>query len=310
MITTITLNPCIDRTVMLPAVSPGEINLVEKSRSDIGGKGINLAVALTQLGLPVTCGGISFKGNNTQLYDSLDRLGIPYDFVVAPGDMRMNIKIVETSGNKMTELNSTGEHVSKKILDEFLGKLTHLGSNCDIVSLCGRLPNGAGTDYYKLCIEALSCYPVRVIVDAEGEPLKQAIQAKPYMIKPNAYELGTIFGREVHTVDEAAMLSRKIVDQGVEIVCCSLGDQGAIIAEKDSVWYAPALKIEPKGFQGAGDSMIAGICKAITEELPTKEMLRYGTAAAAASLIREGTLLCQKPDFESFLMDVEVIELI
>jgi len=293
---------------MLPAVSPGEINLVEKSRCDIGGKGINVAVALTGLGLKVTCGGISFKGNNTQLYDSLDKLGIPYDFVVAPGDMRMNIKIVETTKSEMTELNSTGEPVSKKILDEFLKKLTYLGKSCEIVTLCGRLPKGAGTDYYKLCIEALSDYPVKVIVDAEGEVLKQAIQAKPYMIKPNAYELGTIFSREVHTTKEASKLSRKIVDEGVEIVCCTLGESGAVIVDKDSEWYAPALSIEPKGFQGAGDSMIAGICKAITEGKPVREMLRYGTAAAAASLIREGTLLCQKPDFERFLKDVEIIE--
>jgi len=308
MITTITLNPCIDRTVMLPAVSLGGINLVEKSRSDIGGKGINVAVALTGLGVKVTCGGISFEGNNKQLYDGLDKLGIPYDFVVAPGEMRMNIKIVETSKTEMTELNSIGEPVSKKILDGFLNKLTHLGTTSDILILSGRLPNGAKADYYKLCIEALSDHPVKVIVDAEGETLKQAIHAKPYMIKPNAYELGTIFGREVHTTKEAAKLSREIVAQGVEIVCCTLGEQGAVIVDKDSVWYAPALKIKPKGFQGAGDSMIAGICVAITKGLQTREMLRYGTAAAAASLIREGTQLCQKPDFEKFLKDVKITE--
>jgi len=286
---------------MLPAVSLGGINLVEKSRSDIGGKGINVAVALTQLGIPATCGGISFNGNRTQLYEGLDKLNIPYDFTAAPGDMRMNIKVVETTKNEMTEFNSPGEPVSQKILNEFLEKLTVLGSKSDIMVLSGRLPNGAEMDYYKRCIKALDGYPVKVIVDAEGEALRQAIEAKPYMIKPNTYELGMVFEREVKTVEDAAMLSQKIIDQGVEIVCCTLGELGAVIVSKNETWYSPAPDIKPKGFQGAGDSMIAGICKAVTEGLPTKEMLRYGTAAAAASLIREGTLLCQKTDFERFL---------
>ena len=198
----------------------------------------------------------------------------------------------------------------KKIvpLDQFLEKLKVFGSTSDIIVLGGRLPNGADVDYYKHCIESLCDHPVKVIIDADGESLKRAITAKPFLIKPNAYELGMLFDEQVHTVEDAVALSRKITDRGVQIVCCSLGELGAVIVDSDSAWFSPAVSIEPKGYQGAGDSMVAGICKAMTEDLPLSEMLRYGTAAAAASLIREGTLLCQKSDFDLFLKDVRVNE--
>ena len=309
MITTITLNPCIDRTVMLPSVSFGKLNIVEKSRSDIGGKGINVAVALKQLGVDVSCSGISFDGDSVKLREELDGFGIPHDFIVASGNMRMNVKIVETAKKEMTELNSPGEPVSKDVLDRFLSKLKELGSKSEIIVFAGRLPVRADADYYYRCIDALAGYTVKFIVDAAGEPLKHAIAAKPFLIKPNAYELGMLYDTEIKTVDDAVLLSRKITDQGVGYVCCSLGENGAVLVDSDNVWFASALNIEPKGFQGAGDSMIAGICKAMAKRLPPCEMLRYGTAAAAASLIREGTLLCQKSDFELFLKDVEVKEL-
>jgi len=306
MITTVNLNPCVDRAIMVPSVSLGKFNLAEKTRVDIAGKGINVAVALSQLDVPVVCAGIGFDGDRAKLYEGLDGFGIPYDFVIAPGEMRTNIKILDMAKNEMTEINSRGEPVNKNVLDQFLEKLKVLGKTSDIVVLGGRLPNGSDVDYYKRCIEVLSEYPVKVFVDADGEPLKQAIVAKPFLIKPNAYELGKLFDEEVNTVEDAIRLSKRVIDRGVSVVCSSLGDQGAVIVDSKSVWYSPAMNVEPKGVQGAGDSMIAGICKAITEGLPIKEMLRYGTAAAAASLIREGTLLCQKTDFERLLPSVEI----
>jgi len=292
---------------MLPSVSLGNLNLAKKSRIDIGGKGINVAVALKQLGVPVTCGGICFEGESEKLYEELKILDIPFNFVIAPGDIRTNIKIMDLNKNEMTEINSLGEPVCNDILDKFLDDLKKSGETCEIVVLGGRLPNGAGTDFYKKCIEVLSEYPVKVIVDSDGEPLKQAVKAKPYLIKPNAYELGMLFDEEIKTPEKAISLSKKIIDSGVNIVCCSLGEHGAVIVDNKNAWYSPALNIVPKGLQGAGDSMAAGICKAITENLPPSEMLRYGTAAAAASIIREGTLMCRKPDFDLFLPDVKIL---
>ena len=52
MFTTVTLNPCLDRTAFISGFQFGEFNAVTKSNVDISGKGINVSVALAQLGVP------------------------------------------------------------------------------------------------------------------------------------------------------------------------------------------------------------------------------------------------------------------
>ena len=75
-----------------------------------------------------------------------------------------------------------------------------------------------------------------------------------------------------------------------------------------SVYLAKALDIEVKGIQGAGDSLVAGICLAMTRGEGEEEMLRCAAAAAGASLLQEGTQMCTLEDFRSLLERVEIIK--
>ena len=50
MVTTLTLNPCVDRTITINGFRYGGTNKITNVRSDISGKGINVSIALHQLG--------------------------------------------------------------------------------------------------------------------------------------------------------------------------------------------------------------------------------------------------------------------
>jgi 1-phosphofructokinase len=309
MITTVTLNPCIDYTIRVPGVNLGELNLVASSRTDMAGKGLNVSIVLKELGVGTLCTGISFAGNHGLLRAHLDRLGVPHDFVVAPGDIRTNIKLMDTNSNTMTELNSRGNPVPGAVLDEAAAKIVGYAAKSDMLVMSGRIPNGAGEDIYRRLMQKLRGFPCRVVVDAERQPLAEAVKEKPYLIKPNLFELEHTFGRKAQTVPEILAVCGWIISSGVELVCVSMGERGALIASRDAAYQADALDIAPKGFPGAGDSMVAGICKAATEHLGLEAMLRYGVAAASASLILEGTQLCQRADFEEMAGRVAVRKL-
>ncbi|MFV0400412.1 MAG: 1-phosphofructokinase family hexose kinase [Oscillospiraceae bacterium] len=306
MITTVTLNPCIDYTAVVNRLEQGALNLMTGSRMDASGKGVNVALVLDALGVDCFATGISFENNHNMLAGRLDSEGIPHDFVLAPGNIRTNIKLYDESAGNMTEINSTGEPVEPSTLEALADKLDSLAARSEVVAFSGRIANGAASDIYRRLMERLSTYPVKLAVDADGEPLAEALKAKPWLIKPNDYELGKLVGRKLETDREIVAACRELIAGGVEIVCVSLGADGALIADKREAWRAKGLSIPVRGLQGAGDSMVAGICKAAVEGQPLRELLRSGMAASAGSVIREGTLLSTKEDYLGFLSQVQI----
>ena len=70
--------------------------------------------------------------------------------------------------------------------------------------------------------------------------------------------------------------------------------------------YPEGLDIEVRGFQGAGDSVVAGICIAVEKGLDGMEQLRSGVAAAHGSLVLEGTHLCTRENYDEMLSKVPV----
>ena len=162
------------------------------------------------------------------------------------------------------------------------------------------------TTIYREILEELSVYPVKIILDAEKDFLLEGIKAKPYLIKPNLFELETAFGKKCKTIEEVVLLAREILEKGVEVVCVSLGEKGAVICDKQEAFYSQGLLLEIQGIQGAGDSMVAGICAALEEKLPIQEMLRYGMAASAASLVLKGTQMCSQEGFCKYREQIKI----
>lgn len=305
MITTVTLNPCIDLTVRVSGLRLGELNLVTDTRTDISGKGVNVSVALRALGLATFCTGVSFDGNGRLLDEFLERNSICRQFAISRGSIRTNIKLYDEDG-RLTEINHAGFPVDRVVMEQFQRILLECAAQSELVVFSGRIPVGVEPDIYRRSMMALKKLPVKCVVDAEGKPLREALRRKPYLVKPNRREMEGLLRGKIATREEALAACRRLLDKGVGVVCLSLGAEGALIAGREAAFYAPALDVPVRGLQGAGDSMVAGLCKGIKENAGLDDMLRYGVAAASASIQREGTLLCRKNDFENLLPRVKV----
>lgn len=306
MITTVTLNPCIDRTVTVEKFLYGGTNRVTGARKDIAGKGINVSKALRNLGAKPLCLGFSYERENEELQGSLDALGIRHDFVEIPGELRTNVKIFDSSQKVMSELNESGHPVSAEAVEQFLERFEAHLDDTDLLVLTGSVPVGVPKDIYRTLMERAAKRGIRTVLDAAGELLLEGIKGKPYLIKPNIDELSQALGREFRSRDEIIEAARMLVGKGIPYVCVSLGAEGALLVDETDVFFAPALDIDVKGIQGAGDSLVAGFCLALEEKMDVKTMLCYASAAAAGSLIKEGTAFCEQADFERFLPRAEV----
>ncbi len=305
MITTVTMNPCMDKTVTVDTFQYGGLNRVQNGREDIGGKGINVASVVTNLGGMALCTGINYENGGDFIQGKLSDRHIRHDFVMVPGELRTNLKLFDRSKGVITEVNESGSPVEAGSIVALKEKVRRYSRESSMMVFSGSVPQGVGSGVYRELMEecARGCRPV---LDAEGPLLSEGLKAQPYLIKPNRFELEMILGEERSTKEGIVEGARELLRSGVQILCVSLGEDGAVIVDPCRAYFAPALPVKVQSTVGAGDSMVAALCLAAEEGRPPAEMLRMATAAAAASVMTEGTQLCSRSDFDVLLPQVSV----
>ncbi|HNX15705.1 MAG TPA: 1-phosphofructokinase family hexose kinase [Oscillospiraceae bacterium] len=309
LITVLCANPCIDKTLQLSEVLPGGTNRVQKTIRSVGGKGINVAASAKNLGLAVRCLYFSHEESGSAVASFLQEKGIEGQSVPVAGRLRENIKIFEQKTKQLTEFNENGDPLTEADAKKMLTLATEALKDSDIFVLSGSIPPGIPAELYAEIIAQANFRGVRTILDTDGEAMFQGIRAIPFLLKPNKPELGRIFGRPLSSSGEIAIAAKHLLDEGIAYVCASMGSDGALLACRDGIFLCGALDVPVKGTVGTGDSMVAGICKALIEGGEPEKILIYGCAAAHASVIHEGTTPCTKADFEKFIPELTVIKL-
>ena len=125
MITTVCLNPAIDRSISIAEFTYGGMNRVKSVRNDAGGKGVNVSYVLRNLGRTSTAWGFIAGWTGAALEAALQEDGIPTGFVHLPqGNTRVNAKLkgtyVDIEGDMETAVNAGGAPIDDDSLQQFL----------------------------------------------------------------------------------------------------------------------------------------------------------------------------------------------
>lgn len=282
MITSISLNPSIDRTLELAALTPGGLNRVLKQTDVAAGKGANVALAAAALGEESECIGFMYREGGRLFERRFADGGVKSDFLWCEGAVRVNVKLFDQMKEEITEINSSGVPVTEKQLEEMKALVLRHAKQADYLILTGSLPPACPTDYYRTLAEAAASENCRVLLDADGDRLREGLKAKPFLIKPNRYELELLTGRTLDSVDRLLTAARELVDDGVGVVAVSMGGEGALVTDGQEAWHTPGLRVEVKSTVAAGDSMIAGLASGFSRGYELREAFRLGVAAATA----------------------------
>ena len=307
MITTVCLNPALDRTVTVDHLTPGGVNRIRSSRTDVGGKGVNVAVVCCRLGLDAQVIGCAGVDGYAKIRSAMSAEGVAYAFHTVEGAVRVNTKVVALDGSGVTELNEPGPTLTAEDLDLFFDLAIEKTRGSDYVVLTGSLPPGCPAGTYRSLIETLS--PERCILDVSGAALAEGVKAKPLLIKPNHHELAATLGRELHSLEDVRAAAQVFVDAGVRHVVVSLGKDGALYLGEEGCFYAPEIPVEVHSTVGAGDALVGGLLYGLVCHGSMREAFRAGAAAGTASVMTEGTQLIIPDDFARLLPQVRIQEL-
>ncbi len=305
----ITLNPSIDKTIILEKLNPYGLNRVVSSRIDPGGKGINVARLLKNFGVDVMVSGLIAGKQGKLLTDYLNKSGIDTNFMEVSGETRTNLKIFDESVNKTTEINETGFFVSNDVLTTFMQKFKSLMKTASITVISGSIPPGVPNDFYAQCISTAKSEGVKTLLDADGEPLAEGLKAVPYAIKPNIHELELLNKCTFSGINEIVNAVKKLIEKGIEIVIVSMGPDGAIVADRNDVYKVDSWDVKVKSAVAAGDSMVGSLAYSILRNDSLFDIAKITTAAGTITATKAGTEICSLDEVLSSIRNVTVTKI-
>lgn len=306
MIIAVSLNPAVDRTVVLDSLVPGDTNRVKESRTDPGGKGINVARVLREFKVPCLVLGFVAGALGRFLEHTLDELGIAYDFIHIRGQTRTNTTIVDLQHSSQTIISEPGPETSLRHLVQIQHKLKEYVHPGDWVVMSGSLPPPLETDTYARLIRLAKELGAHTVLDADGPPLTQGLRAQPYMVKQNLPELQRLVGRDLPGIEALGQAAVEVQAKGVTITVASISELGAVALSPEGRWRAQPPRLKVVSAVGAGDALVAGMVLELSRGSSLSQALRTGTAAASATVLTPGTELCHSTDVERLLPQIQV----
>ena len=288
MILTITLNPSIDRRYDVEDFEKGKIFRTDDYQYTVGGKGLNVSKVIKTLGEEVIATGFLGGNSGSFISDGLKGMNIRDGFINISGETRSCLAIISKDGLQ-TEILESGPLILEYEKNEFLNVYEKLLDEVDIICASGSLPKGINPNIYQDLIKKAKKKNKKFLLDTSGEALKLAIEAGPYLIKPNKEELEDLMGTSIDSEEALIDAGKSLINKGIENVVLSLGGGGALLFNEKHIYRVSLPKVESINPVGSGDAMIGGMAMAISKGWDWENIIRLGAACGTANAMESET---------------------
>lgn len=303
MIYTVTFNPALDYVIRTDSFAPNQVNRSVRESIYYGGKGINVSIILSRLGIANLALGFVAGFTGREIEQGVKERGVLTDFIwLEKGLSRINVKIKSQKNKEETEVNGQGPEIPNTALLQLFEKLERLTGE-DMLVLAGSIPKSLPQDIYQQIMAQLAPKKIPVVVDATGTLLQKVLEYHPFLIKPNNHELGELFHTILETTDDILHYSRKLQEMGARNVLVSMAGNGSIlVTENQEIHQMGVAKGTVRNSVGAGDSMVAGFLAGYQQTKDYAYALRLGTAAGGATAFSDD--LATKEEINAILQQL------
>ena len=307
MILVLSANAGLDRTYLVSNFTVGMYHHPRRFRVLPGGKGVNVARVLRQLGDEVIVTGFCGGHTGAALTSMLKADGVRTEFVRIAEDSRTCLNIVDETTKVQTQLDEVGPLVSPSELSQLSHQWGRLLQHAQMVVIAGSAPRGVPFDAYVDLIFTAKERKLPVILDVREPYLSPAVQAGPTVLKPNLNELNALAGSELSVPAGVAQAGRDLLRYGIKMVLASLGKQGAIaVTGEAGSWWAKPPQTDAVSDVGSGDAMVAGLVHASLSRVSLQARLRWAVAAGTVNAAQFGAGLCDRAEVEKLVEGVQV----
>ncbi|MBF4569939.1 1-phosphofructokinase family hexose kinase [Plantibacter sp. VKM Ac-2880] len=260
-IVTVTPAAAIDQTYRVDGLRLGDVNRAVGVSTELSGKGVNVARAVTLSRLPVRA--VVPMGEDGRILAGDPALQPLLAVVPTDGRTRVNTTILDDATGT-TKVNEPAIPLRAAdwaaVVAASAREIDRIGA--DWLVLSGTIPTvtegGGLVDILELLREA-GGRGARVAVDTAGVALETAVANLDlvHLLKPNAHELAELTGRELLTIGDVAAAADELHRAGCDLVYVSMGADGALVRSSAGLWHAHTAATVVNT-AGAGDASLAG----------------------------------------------------
>ncbi len=266
--------------------NPGETVIGGDLRTIPGGKGANQAVAAARLGGSVSM--VGRVGNDLFAGKMIDNL------IIAGVDVsHVTRDQLSSSGVALTSVDMVGQSstvvapgANGKLSPEDVAAAVDLIRSASVLLLQLEVPMETVRAAAKLAKENDTLV---ILNPAPAQLLTAELLALVDVIIPNENETALLTNHSCDSQSELEQAAEHLVQTGVGSVIMTLGEQGALLAQKGQLTLFPAFT--PKNVidtTAAGDAFVGGFAAALAEGRPISEAIAWGNAAGCLAVEKMG----------------------
>jgi 1-phosphofructokinase family hexose kinase len=305
VISVVGFNTAIDRFIRLDTLRVGAVNRVLDEQVCPGGKGLHVAQTIAALGERVQLVGLVDSAQRNLIGRRMSERGVLFHGIEITESLRTCIALRDAKG-QVTEILGQGPLLNEEQREALLRAFRRSVDDSDLVILSGSLPRGFSPTTYAEMATYVHAAGKRCLVDASGELLRHALQAQPFLVKPNRDEIAELLGCPIDDIAAAADAAHELVIGGVAMPVVTMGAMGAVAADASGVWHAAIELAQIRNTVGSGDCLLAGIAVGMVRGMTLEETLRLGAACGAANAQGEETGFVERRPVEALLSQVQV----
>lgn len=309
-ILTITLKPAVDFATSTDHVEAGPKLYCAEPRIDPGGGGVNVARAISRLGGGVRAFVVVGGAMGDRLLSLLAAEGVPVEACRVAGETGYSLAVTDAASGEQFRFTVPGGPVSESEAQTILERISEAVPENGFVVLSGGVPKGLPDDFPQKVQALVAQRHARLIVDTSKAPLLHLISAPTApldVLRLDRSEMEKAMGRSMRSVADNLAYCRELVARGVaQIVVSGHGAQGSVMVAGDRQVFCHAPQVPVRSKIGAGDALVGAFTFSLAQGETPEEALKWGVAAAAATVGTEGTALLGRAETEALFAKCRV----
>ncbi len=292
-------------------ITADDVNRSDQCHDFASGKATNAARVLHSLGRPATLVTVAGGDRGPLFLADLNRAGIAVRAVQVTTPTRLCVTVIDQGRRHSTELVEEPRPLDADVADALAAELEAALQGARMLVLSGKLAPGLPDNFLARAVQAANERGVRSVLDTRKEPLHEALEARPFIVKPNRSELAETVGRSVDSRSAMHDAMAMLVDRGAQHVVCTRGRDGSSLCGRDEAgdirfWNVSTPSVESVSPIGCGDAFAAGLAAGLRDGASVVEACRFASACGAANALTPHAGHLDAPTAQALLEQVKV----